>query len=325
MKLTLALLCTLGGATLFAQFQPGTLIHVGKGGVTNPYGGDVDLTLKETGVSCRFTRTGKFRAETDTLIRISGGGGFLSSAEESEGVITLSEKLAIDGREYTREIRYDDGFPTVTSSAARHPLSGETYLDLTVPYPRLRKEHSVRELAAMLSDPDANVRGDAIGALAEKGSSGVSAISGALHDKNDWVRDRAARALGAVADSGAVDVLVSALNDKSWPIRRSAAWALGRIRDRQAAGPLVAALNDQDDFVQHQAARALERITGQKLGYDTAKWRTWWSANKASFGRSRLGTAGLVSLGALALVILAGLFARRRFRAAHAGAEPRSA
>jgi len=238
MKLTFALLCTLGGATLFAQFQPGTLIHIEKGGITNPYSGDVDLTLKETGVSCHFTRAGKFHADAGDMIRITRSGGFLSSVEDSEGVVTL--------KDYTREIRYEDGFPTVTSSAPRHPLSGDTWLDLTTPYPRLRKEHSVGELAGMLSDPDADVRGDAIGALAEKGSSGVSAVCGALSDKNEWVRERAARALGDVADSGAVDALVAALNDKSWSIRRSAAWALGRIRDRRAAGPLVAALNDQD-------------------------------------------------------------------------------
>ena len=75
-------------------------------------------------------------------------------------------------------------------------------------------------------------------------------------------------------------------------------------------------------FVQHQAAKALERITGQKLGYDTAKWQAWWSANKSSFGRPRLGTAGFVSLGVLALAIIAGLLAWRRFQAAHVGGEP---
>lgn len=119
MKLTFALLCTLGGATLFAQFQPGTLIHIEKGGITNPYSGDVDLTLKETGVSCHFTRAGKFHADAGDMIRITRSGGFLSSVEDSEGVVTLNEKLAIGGKDYTREIRYEDGFPTVTSSAPR--------------------------------------------------------------------------------------------------------------------------------------------------------------------------------------------------------------
>jgi HEAT repeat protein len=56
------------------------------------------------------------------------------------------------------------------------------------------------------------------------------------------VRNRVARALGALADPRACDPLVAALGDPDAGVRASAAEALGRLGEDRAVDPLLAAL-----------------------------------------------------------------------------------
>lgn len=63
-------------------------------------------------------------------------------------------------------------------------------------------------------------------------------------EKDEWLVEDAARALGRIRHAKAVPALIRIVSDpNAGPYRRSgAAWALGNIGDLQAARPLVSAL-----------------------------------------------------------------------------------
>ena len=109
----------------------------------------------------------------------------------------------------------------------------------------------------------------------------------ALKDKNSWVREHAAKALGEIKDSRAVEPLIATLKDKSSSARREAAKALGEIKDPRAVEPLIATLKDKDSFTRSKSAEALGKITGEKLGKDQTMWQKWWQENKAKFQSGR--------------------------------------
>ncbi|WP_319642088.1 HEAT repeat domain-containing protein [Methanovulcanius yangii] len=75
------------------------------------------------------------------------------------------------------------------------------------------------------------------------------------------IRSDAAKALGNIRDTRAVEPLIHALNDENYKVRKSAAEALGRIGDGRAVEPLCKALNDEYD-VRITSAEAL-RMIGQ--------------------------------------------------------------
>jgi hypothetical protein len=64
-------------------------------------------------------------------------------------------------------------------------------------------------------------------------------------------------------------------------VRQRAARALGSLGDSRAVEPLIAALDDEDADVREQAAAALSQITGQQLGTDQARWRAWHRENRS--------------------------------------------
>ncbi len=70
----------------------------------------------------------------------------------------------------------------------------------------------------------------------------------------------AARVLGEMKDTGAVESLIAALNDDFMFVRKYAAQALGEIGDRRAVEPLLAALQDPSDEVRDNAAQALDLL-----------------------------------------------------------------
>jgi len=126
---------------------------------------------------------------------------------------------------------------------------------------------------ASVKDADGYVRGEAYKALQKNTAGGdkvdarsVDPIIGALKDKNDEVRYRAAEALGILKDAAAVDPLIDVLkNDENRDVRTKAAWALGEIGNAQAVDPLnYAYVKDADGYVRGEAKNALTKL-GQQV------------------------------------------------------------
>ena len=93
---------------------------------------------------------------------------------------------------------------------------------------------AVEELIHALSLPDANIRREAVWALAKMGPEAepaVGALARVLADRDLAVRKGAARALGLLDRLAcpAIPFLIAALNDTDLFFCRLAAWALGKI------------------------------------------------------------------------------------------------
>jgi len=95
---------------------------------------------------------------------------------------------------------------------------------------------------------------------AASGAIALSEISSRLDDPDAEVREEAARALGRIGSSDAVDALLRHLTDPFSAIRPAAARALGRIGDRRCIEPLVAALADRSEELQEACCQALGRM-----------------------------------------------------------------
>lgn len=156
-------------------------------------------------------------------------------------------------------------------------------------------------LIRLLSNPDDHVRIKAVDALGYVGDSrAVRPLIKALHDKNPYVREHAARNLGCDyhsslgCDTGEVvepllEVLddedpfvrveaarslgehplpVSrepleklALRDDEWEVRQAAAFALGRVASSKSLPILESLLDDEEEQVAKEARESLRRVT----------------------------------------------------------------
>ncbi|MFN7955809.1 MAG: HEAT repeat domain-containing protein [bacterium] len=175
-----------------------------------------------------------------TLVTLAASGGFL-------GWTTLRE-------------RRDLAALRSGTSADRRTALGR------LRYARIEPEKILPALAAAVSDPDAELRGDVLTEWVERapGSAEVHAALGrALGDPDPRVRARAARRIAdldeADADDGLRDVVLARAADADAGVRATAlsalrAWA---PRDRRADEALIAALADDDAAVRLKAARLL--------------------------------------------------------------------
>ena len=120
-----------------------------------------------------------------------------------------------------------------------------------------------------LKDKDGYVREVAAKALGEiKDKRAVEPLISALKDKDGSVREAAKEALEKINPKWmeteeakrAVLELISALNDEYWYVREAAAKALGKIKDKRAVEPLISALKDKAGRVREAAAKALGEI-----------------------------------------------------------------
>ena len=87
------------------------------------------------------------------------------------------------------------------------------------------------------------------------------------YEKDNEIREAAARALGEIGDKRAVEALIDVLNDRDWekrreskPVRCAAAIALGHIGDLRAVRPLAETLDDYRMEVDKPAKDALIEI-----------------------------------------------------------------
>jgi HEAT repeat protein len=122
----------------------------------------------------------------------------------------------------------------------------------------------VGELIDALHDDNPQVRTAAIDALARKRSTrALQSLSAVLQDEEERgsPRARAARALGTIGDTAAVDTLLYALGDDVEAVRLRSAEALGRIGDERAISALSeAARRDRSREVRSASVGALGEI-----------------------------------------------------------------
>ncbi len=85
-----------------------------------------------------------------------------------------------------------------------------------------------------------------------------------LQDGSVNERQQAAKKLGELKGTKAVEPLIGALKDGDADVRMCAVNALGEIKDERAVEPLIVALKDDDSFVQILAAFALSDIGGER-------------------------------------------------------------
>jgi len=140
---------------------------------------------------------------------------------------------------------------------------------------------------ALLNHPKPAVRRNVAIVLGEiRDVTSVESLTTAFQkDTEDRVRVVAATALGKMAEkwssdllSDAATALTGALRDNNQDVRQKAAWALGKIKAMKAVPALIEAM--QIYGKDSNAGAALIAITGQRLGDDPEKWLEWWEVNK---------------------------------------------
>jgi len=139
-----------------------------------------------------------------------------------------------------------------------------------------------RAALAALNDPAPICPGDGSGSdsllAAEENAASLIPL---LADKNEFVRQQVAYALGETRSRAAVAPLIERLSDKKTSVRGAAAVALGQIGDVAAVASLAAILNpqaglaptkkkqkskrEQNPFVLRAAARSLARLAVAKV------------------------------------------------------------
>jgi hypothetical protein len=113
-------------------------------------------------------------------------------------------------------------------------------------------------LTAALKDENNEVRQQALHTLMRMGAAlPADVIAAMLKDKSSEVRQQAVFALGRQRDPKNVSLLSEALKDSDTEVRQQAAFALGQMRDARAVDPLIAALKDADPEVRERAAHGL--------------------------------------------------------------------
>jgi len=118
---------------------------------------------------------------------------------------------------------------------------------------------------AALKDENSYVRWKAAKSLGEMAdNAAVSSLMEALKDEHQSVRWHAAQALGTIADESSVGALTEALQDEVGNVREFAAQALGNIGDESAANPLIDALKDESAFVKRESIKALGSLQSER-------------------------------------------------------------
>jgi HEAT repeat protein len=119
-------------------------------------------------------------------------------------------------------------------------------------HPNARSDDEVSRHIAALKSKDQITQQQAAMALGEsRDERAVAPLVSVLSNRNPYLRNRAAEALGKIG-APAVEPLLTALKDAK--VRANAALALGDIGDKRAVEPMLALLQDSNDYVRQQAA-----------------------------------------------------------------------
>lgn len=90
----------------------------------------------------------------------------------------------------------------------------------------------------------------------------VQYIIKSLNDEVDVVRCSAAKAIGKMAVSDAVEPLIERLDDDDPDVRYDSAWALGQLGDKRAVKPLIKLIDDDDPTVVECAIESISKMKG---------------------------------------------------------------
>jgi HEAT repeat protein len=166
-----------------------------------------------------------------------------------------------------------------------------------------RTDDAVPILAGGLRDPQ--FRLEALRALKQCGPAGLTAMIGALKDRDEVVRGETARVLGQMGPNAerAIPALVEATKDPERSVRREAVHALGRIGGDTARSvpALIAALKDPFGINRGEAAIALSRLGPQAKAAAPALVAV---LNDESLDAAREAAKALVEIGPDALPAL---------------------
>ncbi len=109
-------------------------------------------------------------------------------------------------------------------------------------------------------------------------------------DDEPTVQTAALDTLGRLRAGAAFEEIASALETRHWPVRAAAAAALGAVGDLRAVRILIDRLPEETGRLRTDLDRALGRLTGFEFGGSAALWESWWkvhgpSVNDGSFVR----------------------------------------
>ncbi len=144
----------------------------------------------------------------------------------------------------------------------------------------------VDPIIAVLSDPDAELRLMAMGALSKclrrnNDRGALPRVLELLADPDWKVRGQAALVLATVGRKDTIKPIIERpLKDENPIVRLHAVGALQVISEEESIDPLIGALTDPDPRVSDTAQRALEILTGQKFGKEPEKWDFWWKKRR---------------------------------------------
>jgi HEAT repeat protein len=140
------------------------------------------------------------------------------------------------------------------------------------------QERTAQSLAdAFGSEEDPLVRAQIVRTLAVyPAASAAATLTRARSDSHDFVRRAACVAWGRRGGPDAVANLAGVLREeKNGDVRQEAVRALGSIADPGAVQALAIALEDNNVAIQHQAMISLESTTGKYFGKDVNAWRAF--------------------------------------------------
>ncbi len=96
-------------------------------------------------------------------------------------------------------------------------------------------------------------------------------------NKSEFVRTAAARILGQLNDTRAVDALISVMADNFW----DAPWVIGIYDSDRDLDPLLSLLDDaHSSILQTTVLQSLILLTGKNFSYDKEAWEYWWIHNR---------------------------------------------
>jgi hypothetical protein len=134
------------------------------------------------------------------------------------------------------------------------------------PLPKKSQSVSLEDYVKQLSDPDPDLREDAVIEMADdyKEAALIYLEKALVQDGNDAVRVVAAEAIGELENEDGITSLEKGLDDPDEDVRRAVVAALGEIGGEKILPALRKALKDGNEDIREEAASLIEDIEEQR-------------------------------------------------------------